>query len=259
MGVYDSATKSVKLVFWKTYLEEYLAKDLQARRAKKMPDCTTVYDPQTQEAKLVTWEAYLRTHKPPPAGHYTTIYDPKSQSCKLVTWRDYLEYHKANEMKKPQEQQQEQRPQRPRKPFLNTPPFMTRKLERSNCNSGTSTSRQTDQSGLSRTLPYTILPLNLSKPFTGANTKRSISRKRLKRLRKRLKRLKKPIRPRRQSRRVPIRPSSMTPRLKRPSCSRSLSTSRKINQSGLSHTPLCMTQLLSRLSWFSGSSIWKAT
>merc|ERR1712142_695413 len=104
-AVYDSATKSIKLVFWKTYLEEYLAKDLQARLAKKMPDCTTVYDPQTQEAKLVTWEAYLRTHKPPPAGHYTTVYDPKTQSCKLVTWRDYLEYHKANEMKKPQQQQ----------------------------------------------------------------------------------------------------------------------------------------------------------
>jgi len=110
-AVYDSATKSVKLVFWKTYLEEYLAKDLQARRAKKMPDCTTVYDPQTQEAKLVTWEAYLRTHKQPPAGHYTTVYDPKTQSCKLVTWRDYLEYHKANDMKKPQQQQQQQQQQ----------------------------------------------------------------------------------------------------------------------------------------------------
>ena len=76
-----------------------------------MPDCTTVYDHQTQEAKLVTWEAYLRTHKQPPAGHYTTVYDPKTQSCKLVTWRDYLEYHKANDMKKPQQQQQQQQQQ----------------------------------------------------------------------------------------------------------------------------------------------------
>merc|ERR1719282_1016626 len=121
--VYDPKTQSCKLVTWRDYLEYHKANDMKkpqqqqqqqpqkARRAKKMPDCTTVYDPQTQEAKLVTWEAYLRTHKQPPAGHYTTVYDPKTQSCKLVTWRDYLEYHKANDMKKQQQQQQQQQQQ----------------------------------------------------------------------------------------------------------------------------------------------------
>jgi len=98
-AVYDAATQGIKLIFWKTYVEEYLAKDLQERRSKKtpVPDYTSVYDPTTQEAKLVTWEAYLRTHKPPPAGHYTTVYDAQTQSCKLVTWRDYLEYYKAKD------------------------------------------------------------------------------------------------------------------------------------------------------------------
>ena len=82
--------------------------------------------------------------------------------------------------------------------------------------------RLTDRSGLSRTPPYTTQPLNLSKPFIGASTKKSISRKRSKRLKKRLKQ---PRKPRRPFRSVPTKLSSMTRRPRRPNCSPCLSTS----------------------------------
>ena len=58
--MYDPASQSVKLVFWKQYLESYLAKDLEARKTKKLPEQTVVYDPKTKGVKLQLLSEYLK-------------------------------------------------------------------------------------------------------------------------------------------------------------------------------------------------------
>ena len=59
-AVYDPASQSVKLVFWKQYLESYLANDLEARKTKKLPEQTVVYDPKTKGVKLQLLSEYLK-------------------------------------------------------------------------------------------------------------------------------------------------------------------------------------------------------
>merc|ERR1719414_1639794 len=91
-AVYDPASKSVKLIFWKTYLEQYLAADLAARK-KPIPHYTTVYNKETQSVDLITWDKYLRTHKAPPCQAYAALYDEKTQGIKLVFWKQYVEQY----------------------------------------------------------------------------------------------------------------------------------------------------------------------
>merc|ERR1712142_26456 len=252
--------KSVKLIFWKTYLEEYLAKDLQARRAKKMPDCTTVYDPQTQEAKLVTWDAYLRTHKPPPAGHYTTVYDPKTQSCKLVTWRDYLEYHKANDMKKPQQQPQQQSQKVCGGAAKKAIPEYTAVYDEE---TRTVKLQLWDEYIKANRPKWTQSYAAVYDPATQSvkaiywrQYKEEYLKKEVKEAKKEVKTAKKAAKA---VQSVPTKLSSMTRRPRRPNCSPCLSTSGRTNQSGPKPTRPCTIQQHSQSSSSTGSNILKTT
>ena len=48
------------MVYWRQYLENYLAKDLEARKPKKLPEQTVVYDPKTKGLKLQLWSEYVK-------------------------------------------------------------------------------------------------------------------------------------------------------------------------------------------------------
>merc|ERR1719234_2265436 len=107
-AIYDEKTKGIKLVFWNQYVEQYLPKDLQARKgvkqeqlpsekkspAKKatklpLPEYTCVYDQKTKSVKLELLEKYQRENHPKWKQAYAAVYDKPSQSVKLVFWKQY--------------------------------------------------------------------------------------------------------------------------------------------------------------------------
>merc|ERR1712142_1027316 len=97
-AIYEPASQSVKLVYWKQYLENYLAKDLEARKPKKLPEQTVVYDPKTKGLKLQLLSEYQKEKKPKWTQSYAAVYDQASQSVKLVFWKQYLESYLAKDL-----------------------------------------------------------------------------------------------------------------------------------------------------------------
>jgi len=110
-AVYDEKTKGIKLVFWNQYVEQYLPKDLRARKGIKeekppsekkspatkkaakpsLPEYTCVYDPKTKSVKLELLEKYQRENPPKWKQAYAAVYDGPSQSVKLLFWKQYEE------------------------------------------------------------------------------------------------------------------------------------------------------------------------
>merc|ERR1739842_161481 len=98
-AVYDPASQSVKLVYWRQYLEYYLAKDLEARKPKSLPEQTIIYDPKTQGLRLQLWSDYEKENKPAWTQAYAAIYDTETKSVKLIYWKDYLENYLPYDIK----------------------------------------------------------------------------------------------------------------------------------------------------------------
>merc|ERR1719431_1816185 len=100
-AVFDSESQSVKTVFWKQYKENYLKKDLEARRARipRLPEQTVVFDPKTKTAKLQLWADYIKANKPRWTQDYASIYEPTTKSVKLVYWNDYVANYEPYDMK----------------------------------------------------------------------------------------------------------------------------------------------------------------
>lgn len=100
-AVYDPETQSVKTVFWRQYKENYLKKDLEARKARKprLPEQTVVYDQKTKTAKLQLWSEYIKENKPKWRQDYAAIYDSETKSVKLIYWSDYVKNYQPYDIK----------------------------------------------------------------------------------------------------------------------------------------------------------------
>ena len=90
-AVYQAETKSVKLVFWKQYLENYLAKDLEARKPKRLPEQTLVYDKKTQGVRLQLWSDYLKVSRFYQSAWYYSISGGAKKMAKYL----YRQQHKV--------------------------------------------------------------------------------------------------------------------------------------------------------------------
>merc|ERR1712142_1173794 len=98
-AIYEPTTKSVKLVYWRQYLENYLAKDLEARKPRRLPEQTVVYDPKTKGVRLQLWSEYQKANKPSWKQDYASVYDSETKSIKLIYWNDYVSNYEPYDMK----------------------------------------------------------------------------------------------------------------------------------------------------------------